>query len=62
MIGPLKLNPNFIAYFIIKNFSLRTTLCLQFKPQLIASAAIYLASKYLKYELPEGKKTLVGNF
>lgn len=31
---------------------MRTTLCLQFKPQLIASAAIYLASKYLKYELP----------
>jgi cyclin T len=38
------------------NDSLRTTLCLQFKPQLIASAAIYLASKFLKYDLPEGKK------
>jgi len=37
------------------NDSLRTTLCLQFKPQLIASAAIYLASKFLKYDLPEGK-------
>lgn len=34
--------------------SLRTTLCLQFKPQLIASAAIYLASKFLNYKLPEG--------
>lgn len=46
------------------NDSLRTTLCLQFKPHLIASAAIYLASKFLKYELPEGKdgkKTMVGN-
>jgi len=38
------------------NDSLRTTLCLQFKPQLIASAAIYLASKFLKYQLPEGPK------
>lgn len=38
------------------NDSLRTTICLQFKPQLIASAAIYLASKFLKYQLPEGKK------
>jgi cyclin T len=38
------------------NDSLRTTLCLQFKPQLIASAAIYLASKFLKYPLPEGSK------
>jgi cyclin T len=39
------------------NDSLRTTLCLQFKPQLIASAAIYLASKFLKYPLPaEGPK------
>ena len=36
--------------------SLRTTLCLQFKPQLIASAAIYLASKFLKLKLPEGKE------
>jgi len=38
------------------NDSLRTTLCLQHKPQLIASAAIFLASKFLKYQLPEGKK------
>jgi cyclin T len=38
------------------NDSLRTTLCLQFKPQLIASAAIYLASKFLKHPLPEGAK------
>jgi len=36
------------------NDSLSTTLCLQYKPQLIASAAIYLASKYLQYKLPEG--------
>lgn len=28
-------------------------MCLQFKPQLIAAAAIYLASKFLKYPLPE---------
>lgn len=33
-------------------FSLRTTLCLHYKPQLIATAAIYLASKMLAYELP----------
>lgn len=33
------------------NDSLRTTLCLQFRPQLIASAAIYLASKFLKIQL-----------
>jgi len=38
------------------NDGLRTALFLQFKPQLIASAAIYLASKFLKYQLPEGKK------
>jgi len=38
------------------NDSLRTTLCLQYKPQLIAAAAIYLASKFLKYTLPEGQK------
>lgn len=38
------------------NDSLRTTLCLQFKPQLIAAAAIYLASKFLKYTLPENPK------
>lgn len=38
------------------NDSLRTTLCLQFKPQLIACAAIYLASKYLSYEIPVDKK------
>jgi len=38
------------------NDSLRTTLCMQFKPQLIAAAAIYLASKFLKYQLPEGPK------
>ena len=36
--------------------SLRTTLCLQFKPQLVAAAAIYLAAKFLTYTLPEGKK------
>jgi hypothetical protein len=36
---------------------LRTNLCLQYKPQFIASAAIYLASKFLKYTLaPDGKK------
>jgi len=39
------------------NDSLRTTLCLQFKPQLIASAAIYLASKFLKYQLPDSGPT-----
>eukprot|EP01120_Amphizonella_sp_Union-15-10_P010508 TRINITY_DN4212_c0_g1_i1.p1 TRINITY_DN4212_c0_g1~~TRINITY_DN4212_c0_g1_i1.p1 ORF type:complete len:342 (+),score=69.57 TRINITY_DN4212_c0_g1_i1:92-1117(+) len=33
------------------NDSLRTVLCLQFKPQLIALAAIYLSSKFLKKEL-----------
>ena len=39
------------------HFSLRTNLCLQYKPQFIASAAIYLASKFLKYTLaPDGKK------
>lgn len=32
------------------NDSLRTTLCLQFKPQLVAAAALYLASTYLKYQ------------
>lgn len=38
-------------------YSLRTNLCLQYKPQFIASAAIYLASKFLKYTLaPDGKK------
>ncbi len=32
-------------------------MCLQYKPQFIASAAIYLASKFLKYTLaPDGKK------
>jgi len=36
------------------NDSLRTTLSLQFEPRVIASGAIYLASKYLKYNLPEG--------
>jgi transcription initiation factor TFIIIB Brf1 subunit/transcription initiation factor TFIIB len=34
------------------NDSLRTTLCLHYKPQLIATAAIYLASKMMAYELP----------
>jgi cyclin T len=33
------------------NDSLRTTLCLQFRPPLIASAAIYLASKFLRVQL-----------
>jgi len=36
------------------NDSLRTVLCLQYKPQLIASAAIYLASKFLKKQLNTG--------
>jgi hypothetical protein len=49
-------NDRFELFIYISKYSLRTTLCLQFKPQLIASAAIYLASKFLKYELPEGKK------
>ncbi|KAL6077091.1 Cyclin-K isoform 1, variant 2 [Balamuthia mandrillaris] len=35
------------------NDSLRTTLCLQYEPKLIAIAAIYLASKFLNYKLPE---------
>jgi len=33
------------------NDSLQTTLCLQFKPQLVASAALFLASKFLKHSL-----------
>jgi transcription initiation factor TFIIIB Brf1 subunit/transcription initiation factor TFIIB len=36
------------------NDSLRTTLCLQYKPQLIALATIYLASRLIDYELPPG--------
>eukprot|EP00003_Mantamonas_plastica_P020438 TRINITY_DN329_c0_g1_i10.p1 TRINITY_DN329_c0_g1~~TRINITY_DN329_c0_g1_i10.p1 ORF type:complete len:311 (+),score=94.73 TRINITY_DN329_c0_g1_i10:1306-2238(+) len=36
------------------NDSLRTTLCLQFEPEQVAAAAIYLASKYLKMTLPNG--------
>jgi len=38
------------------NDSLRTTLCLQHRPQLIASAAIFLASKFLKYQIPTDRK------
>jgi len=38
------------------NDSYRTTLSLQHKPQLIASAAILMASKFLKYKFPEGEK------
>lgn len=34
------------------NDSLRTTLCLQYPPDNIAAAAIYLASKYLETPLP----------
>eukprot|EP01118_Nematostelium_gracile_P018865 TRINITY_DN8535_c0_g1_i1.p1 TRINITY_DN8535_c0_g1~~TRINITY_DN8535_c0_g1_i1.p1 ORF type:complete len:456 (-),score=89.12 TRINITY_DN8535_c0_g1_i1:63-1346(-) len=34
------------------NDSLRTTLCLQHKPDMIAAAAIHLAAKFLKYTLP----------
>src|SRR5262245_60236399 len=48
--------------FILKSFfdsdSLQTTLCLQFKPQYIASAAIYLASRFLDVPLsgPDNKE------
>ena len=45
---------NWSLTFLTLLSSLRTTLCLQYKPQLIASAAIYLASKFLNYTLPEG--------
>jgi hypothetical protein len=31
---------------------MRTSLCLQFPPQKIASAAIYLAAAYLEIEVP----------
>ncbi|CAM0874540.1 unnamed protein product [Alopecurus aequalis] len=34
------------------NDGLRTSLCLQFKPQHIAAGAIYLATKFLKVKLP----------
>ena len=32
--------------------SLRTSLCLQFKPHHIAAGAIFLAAKFLKVKLP----------
>ena len=35
------------------NDSLFTTCCLKYAPKLIATAALYLASKYLKIELPK---------
>ncbi|XP_024368413.1 cyclin-T1-3 isoform X3 [Physcomitrium patens] len=35
------------------NDSLRTSLCLQFKPHHIAAGAIFLAAKFLKVNLPE---------
>lgn len=38
------------------NDSLRTSLCLQYRPSVIASAAIYLASKFLKRSLTLQKK------
>lgn len=34
----------------------RTTLCLQYKPSAIAAAAIFLAYKFLKQQLPEEPK------
>eukprot|EP01119_Soliformovum_irregulare_P025194 TRINITY_DN9263_c0_g1_i1.p1 TRINITY_DN9263_c0_g1~~TRINITY_DN9263_c0_g1_i1.p1 ORF type:complete len:408 (-),score=65.74 TRINITY_DN9263_c0_g1_i1:3-1226(-) len=37
------------------NDSLRTNLCLQFRPQLVAAGAIFLATKYLRYKIPEGR-------
>jgi len=43
------------------NDSLRTSLCLQFKPEAIASAAIYLASRYLNQLMPEGGGTPDAN-
>jgi len=33
--------------------SLRTSLCLQFKPHHIAAGAIFLAAKFLKVNLPK---------
>jgi cyclin T len=37
--------------------SLRTSLCLQFKPHHIAAGAIFLAAKFLKVKLPsDGEK------
>jgi len=42
------------------NDSLRTTLCLQYRPQLIACAAIQLASKYLQIPLPDATVEGIG--
>jgi len=52
MLKTIKGTPNLaqVAWNFV-NDSLQTTLCLQFKPQLVASAALFLASKFLKYTL-----------